>query len=356
MKNRIARIALATVAACSRGTVPTQTPVPTPLPSVRTAWVRARPTEGLPLLEAPATVLPSPDGQAGVAPPVRARVARIHVRPGERVRRGQPLVDVVMPQVVQAAGSYAAATTRLEAYARRKAQLDSLRGDGLVRLTDLLEADTRLSEARAEQQGSLATLRVAQLEADDVPRLLSGTGQVALRSPIDGMVTAVRAALGETRDPGGEAMIQVAGEGEPRIEARFARTWPEEGARYELVAPGGQRVKVTFVARAPAVDPRDGAIVAWFRPPADSRLPNGLAGRLEVGLPPASGFAVVPARAVALDGSKAYVVVHRSGVAGRVPVEVLATSGADALVRGLAADEEVAADASLAAAGAGKDS
>ncbi len=355
MKGRIARIALATVAACSRAPSPVAPP-PVAAPSARTAWVRSRSTDGISLLEAPAVVLPSPEGQASVAPPFRARVARIDVRAGQRVRRGQTLAWVVMPEVVQAAGSYAAATTRLEAYSKRKAQLDALKNEGLVRLTDLLEAETRLAEARAEQQGALATLRAAQLEAGDAALVLAGSGQVALKSPIEGMVTALHATVGEAREPGGEPMVRIAGEGEPRIEARFAHAWPEEGARYELAVAGGQRVKVVLIARAPAVDPRDGAIVAWFQPPADSRLPNGLAGRLEVGLPPASGFAVVPARAVALDGSKAYVVVHRSGVAGRVPVEVLATSGADALVRGLAADEEVAADASLAAAGAGQDS
>lgn len=355
MRNRIARIAIATVAtACSRAPGPVAVPPPTAAPSARTAWVRSRSTDGLSLLEAPAVVLPSPEGQAAVAPPFRARVARIHVRVGQRVRRGQTLADVVMPEVVQAAGSYAAATTRLEAYAKRKSQLDALRGDGLVRLTDLLEAETRLAEARAEQQGSLATLRAAQLEAGDVAVILSGSGQVALKSPIEGMVTSVHGTVGEAREPGGEPMVRVAGEGESRIEARFARAWPEAGARYELVVAGGQRVKVALVARAPAVDPRDGAIVAWFQPPPEARVPAGLAGRLEVGLPPGAGFAVVPARAVALDGSRAYVVVHRSGVSGRVPVEVLASSGADALVRGLAADEEVAADASLA--GAGNDS
>ncbi len=354
--------AIAAASACGKGKPPAPPPsapaaasaaAPTAAdagaaPSARTPWVKSRSAEGVALLEAPATVLAAPEGQAAIAPPFRARVSRVLVRPGERVRKGQPLVEVVMPDVVQAAGAYASATTRVEAYARRKAQLDALKSEGLVRLSDLLEAETKLAEARADQQGSLATLRAAQLEAADAARILSGTGQVPLKSPIDGMAVAVHAAIGETRDGIGEPFVRVAGSGPSRVEARFARAWPEEGARYTLVVASGTRFPARLVGRAPVVDPKDGTLSAWFEPP--EALPHGLAGRIEVSLASAGDVAAVPARAVLLDAGRSYVVANRGGKATRVPVEVLASSGAEALVRGLAPGEEVAADAALAPA------
>lgn len=343
--NRTPLLLLALAAACTRQPHPEESP---PTPSARTPWVQARSSEGVPVLEAPATVLPSPEGSAGVVPPYRARVVRVLVRPGQQVVRGQALVEVIMPEVTTAAGAHAAATTRLEAYGRRRAQLETLRGEGLVRLADLLEAETRQAEARADQQAAAATLRTAQVDPATAAAIVEGKAPVTLRSPIAGMVTAVQAAVGDTREPTGEPVVRVAGTGDSLVEARCGRFVDAPGARYEFVASSGARHPLTLVARAPVVDPKDNAMAVWLKPQPGSRLPAGLAGRLVVTLQAGAGAAVVPARAVALADGQAHVVAHRAGKSARVPVEVVASSGAEALVKGLAPGEEVAADASLA--------
>lgn len=318
-----------------------------PVPSTRTPWVQARSSEGVPLLEAPAQVLPSPEAQAGVVPPYRARVVKVLVRPGERVTKGQPLVEVVMPEVSAAAGAYAAASTRVDAYGRRKAQLDALKADGLVRLVDVLEAETKLAEARADQQSAAATLRIAQVEPGEASGIVSGRKPVSLRSPINGTVTAVGVAVGDSREPTGDPVVRVAGEGDSRVEARFARPVDAEHTAFELITSGGTRHRLTFVARAPVTDPRDGTTSVWLVPEKDEHLQPGLTGRVVVTLPRDAQVAVVPARAVALSQGKAFVVARRSGKTERVAVEVIASSGAEALVKGLVAGEEIAADASL---------
>lgn len=318
-----------------------------PTPSSRTPWTAARTSSGVPLLEAPATVLPSPEGSAGLVPPFRARVVRVLARPGQKVAAGDTLVRVVMPEVVQAAGAYGSASTRVEAYARRQAQLDGLKREGLVRLTDLLEAETKLAEARADQQTALATLRTAGVRAADAAELLAGSGETSLRSPIAGVVIGVQATVGDTREPTGEPLVRVAGEGPSRVEARCSRPWPLEGAHYELVATTGSRHRLGYVSRAPAVDPRDGTIAAWFEPPSGEQLPHGLAGRLLVTVDASAGVAVVPARAVLLQEAQAHVVVSRGDANERRPVVVVASSGAEALVRGVSPGELVAADAAL---------
>jgi biotin carboxyl carrier protein len=344
----VALAAFLALSACSRGgPAPEEAP---PTPSSRTPWVKARSSEGVPLLEAPAQVLPSPEGQAAVVPPYRARVLKVLVRPGQKVSRGQPLVEVVMPEVSTAAGAYAAATTRVDAYGRRKAQLDALKADGLVRLADVLEAETKLAEARADQQSAAAALRTAQIEPSEAADIVSGKKPVVLRSPIAGVVVAVGAGVGDSREPSGEPVVRVAGEGDSRVEARFARPVDPRNASYEFVLSGGVRHPLTFVARAPVIDPRDGTIAVWLVPDAGTRLQPGQTGRVVVTLPGAAGASVVPARAVALSEGKAFVVVRRDGKAERVQVDVFATSGAEALVTGVAAGEEVAADAALAEA------
>jgi len=98
------------------------------------------------------------------------------------------------------------------------------------------------------------------------------------------------------------------------------------------------------------IDPRDGTIAVWLVPEVGTRLQPGLTGRVLVSLPGAAGASVVPARAIGLEEGKPYVVVRRDGTPQKVQVDVFATSGAEALVTGVAVDEEVAADAALAEA------
>ncbi len=348
LRTLVVAAAAAGASGCGKhGAAPEEEP---PIPSARTPWVAARSSEGVPLLEAPAQVLASPQGQAGVVPPYRARVVQVLVRPGERVTKGQPLVEVVMPEVSTAAGAYAAASTRVDAYSRRKAQLDALKSQGLVRLVDVLEAETKLAEARADQQSAAATLRIAQIEPAEAAGIVSGKRPVCLRSPIAGMVTAVGVAVGDSREPTGDPVVRISGEGDSRVEARFARPVDTEIAAFELITSSGGHHPLTFVARAPVVDPRDGTISVWLIPEKGTQLQPGLTGRVVVTLPGAAHVAVVPARGVGLSRGKAFVVARRNGKPERLPVEVIASSGAEALVKGIAVGEEVAADAALAEA------
>lgn len=339
--------------------------------SSATPWVRARPAEGLSLLEAPARVLSPPSSAAAVVPPFRARVVGIHVQAGQSVPRGAPLLDVVMPEVIRAAGAHVAATTRLQAYEGRKAQLEQLRGEGLVRLADLAEAVTKVAEARADQQAALGTLRSANVEPGEAGRLLSGSGALTLKSPIAGVIVAVNATLGETHDNTDDPLLRIIGPGDspPRIEARLGsglvQTLPAD-ARYSFSSAAGT-LQLKLVGSAPVVDPRDGSTPCWFSPLEGSPppLPQGLSGKLQVrlsdggyrdgGAGGAAGGAVrvvtVPTRAVALQDGQTLVLRRQGSQIVRVPVTVLATSGADALVRGaLSPGDEVAAEASLASA------
>jgi len=58
----------------------------------------ARAPSDLSLLEAPANVVASPGSEARVSASLDARVVAVHVRAGDRVEVGDPIVDVVMPQ------------------------------------------------------------------------------------------------------------------------------------------------------------------------------------------------------------------------------------------------------------------
>ncbi|MBN1210543.1 MAG: efflux RND transporter periplasmic adaptor subunit [Myxococcaceae bacterium] len=312
--------------------------------SARTAWIQPRSARGVALTEAPARVLAEPESAAAAGFPFRATITRIAVRPGQRVQQGEVLLEALMPELVQAAGSYQAATLRREAYARRTAQLQALQQQGMARVFELAEAEAQLAEARAEQQSALAQLRVAGLDASMAANVAQ-RGTVALRSPVEGVVTEVEVVLGETRESTAGPLVRVVGEGPARIEARLAQAFPE-GATFEFSAPGVEGLPVRLLSRAPAVDPRDGTTAAWFEPEPPRVLPTGLQGTVRVRAEALADMTVVPARALVLEGGQASVLVRTPEGYRRQPVQVVASSGADALVRGpLKETDRVAADA-----------
>jgi multidrug efflux pump subunit AcrA (membrane-fusion protein) len=323
---------------------PAAPPPPAPRSSVSTPWVPARPPESASLLEMPAQVESAPQSTGAVTPPYPARVARILTRPGEHVTRGAPIVEVVMPQLVTAAGAFGSARTRVDAYTKRRAQLEALRAEGLARVAEISEVETRLAEARADQQSALATLRAAGISPEEASRILANGGTTMLRSPVDGTVTELQAVIGETRDAGGKPVARIVGAGAPRIAARVSHGLPP-GARFELILAGRTPTPLRLVSQAPVVDPRDGTTPSWFEPTAEALLPGGASGRLRILLPEAASVVVVPATAAVTERGQLFVVVKSGDGSRRVPVRVLASSGADALVEGaLKTGDPVAAD------------
>ena len=314
--------------------------------SARSPWVKARAPEGLSMLEAPAKVQAPPDAVGAVTAPFPGRVVKIHVRPGQTGAAGEAIADVAMVELVRAAAAYSAAGTRLAAHRRRKAQLDQLRADGLARLADIAEVEAALAEAQADQQAAMGTLRAAGAGPQDVGSLVASGGALPLRSLVAGVVLEVNAAVGEGRDVGAEPIARIAGRGPVRIEARLSHA-PPEGARFEVVPPAGVPFPVKLVATSPLVEGADGTVRTWFEPESETSIPHGTACRLRVLVAADGGAVAVPAKAVGLRGGKLVVVTRKAD--GPVDVVVLATSGADALVKGpIAPGDEVAAEAPFA--------
>lgn len=331
------------LAACAEAKKPVvEAPAAAPSsPSSTTRWVKVRLASDLGLLDAPARVLPAPQGAAALSSPLIARVVRVRVRHGQLVAAGEPLLDVLMPEAVQAAGALAAANLKVEAWARREAQLQALKVEGLARATELAEVEALLAGARADAQFARATLRAAGIGDKQADALLQSDGTVSLRSPIAGVVTDVDARLGEVREPAGKPLVEVAGESEGLVEARML-TEIVSGVPAQFIAPDGIVVPLMLVSLSPRVETRDGARLAWFKATSGT-LFTGTAGRVR--LFPLESWRAVPAQAVGGDGAGAHVFVRVGEKAVSTPVKLVERSGAEAIVEGLAVDAEVAADA-----------
>jgi len=337
-------VTLFVLAACSNEGAPPAAPVAaapatTETSSSATRWVTARAPHGSALLEAPAQVLAAPASRAVIAPPLRARIVAVRAVPGATVAAGAPLVDVVIPEAAAAAAAYRAASDELAAHARRAEQLGALRKEGLARGADLASVELELARLRGARDVAATTLRAAGFAVAEAGALAASGGRTTLRAPVAGTVVAVDAVVGASRDAE-DVVVELAGDGATRVEARLPRALPADAA-VEVVLPGAAPLAAKLVGVAPTRDP-DGTMRAWFE--LATPAPAGAQGRVRARVPDGQA-AIVPASALGRDRDGAFVWRREHDQPRRVVVQVLAASGADALVEGIAVGDAVAADA-----------
>jgi membrane fusion protein, heavy metal efflux system len=197
----------------------------------------------VPVLELPGQLVPDEDHSARLAAPVEGRVMAVHVRVGDRVRRGQALV------VLQSAGGSAARADLVKGAAEvasRRSALAYARTarERAERLLDAKAGSPQdVERARADEDLAQSAFGAAQAErtrAEGVARQLGISGpsdDVVVRSPLDGVVIARDALPGSVATPGG-ALVTV---------ADVSRLWLEVAApdRAAQTLRAGARVRFT---------------------------------------------------------------------------------------------------------------
>jgi len=265
------------------------------LAGIRTGRIERRALGGG--VAVPAEVQFEPSSTAQVGPLVPGRITQVAVRLGDRVTRNQLLGVVASSDVSAARARLGQARARLAAAdaTLRRQRLLSTEGIGAQRA--VIEAEAQVGELRAEVEGTQRQLAVFGSGA---------AGELQLRSPIDGVVVAVQATLGETASPDRAAFVvtdptRVWVRGNvPELE--IARVTLGSAAIVRLHAFPDLALPGTIVYVAPALDEGSRSLpirVSLTRP--DARLRSGLFGSVEmVGGAADERVLVVPIDAVAM--------------------------------------------------------
>ena len=295
-----------------------------------TEWVAAKQATTITMGDGPGTVLAGVGARAAIESPFRATVRRAHVEAGATVEAGAPLVDLVVPELVEAAGRVAAADARIAVLQPRMTRLDALRGDGLTREQDAFEVRLALAEARTARRETSSRFVAAGLDASAMARL-SSDGLLTLKSPMAGIVTDVRSELGAVIEPGSGAIVRVESAKAKRVEANLPFDWPA-GATALFEPTRGVPVALSFVGQAVTVDTGTGQRRIWLDLPEGSTLGPGTQGRVRVALEASPGTFLVPLTSLLLESGETSVVAREG--AARIVVEVVTTLGDEAFVRG----------------------
>lgn len=248
----------------------------------------------------PAEVQFEPSSTAHVGPLVPGRIMRVSVALGESVHRGQLLGIVASSEVSATRSRLDQARAKLSAARSTLRRQQQLSTEGIGAQRSLIDAEAQVGELRAEVKGLLRQLSVFGS---------SKAGELSMTSPMDGVVVALHATIGETATPDASVFIitdptKVWVRGNvPELELSRVQMGMAVVVRLhafpDLVMPG----TITYVA--PALDERTRSLPVRVTLQApDARLRSGLFGSIElVGTSPDERMLVVPVDAVAtLDG------------------------------------------------------
>lgn len=318
--------------------------------SAATAWVEVSAPKDASLIELPARVVASANSRAHLDVPFRAEVVSASVAVGDTVQVGDAMVELRVPDLLEAAAILAGARRQLSAHTARRDRLTSLREQGLVGAGEVFDVETGIGKLSADRRLALATLQAANIDEQGRRDLLR-TGTITLTAPTAGVVADLDAVPGDVVEAG-ESLARVLGRGAGRVQVAYSGALPT-GVDLRFVGTNGEAFDLRGDPVATAVEPGLGRTLAWYEPREPLELAHGVRGHVIVrGAPDASpGGALleVPRRALKLHEGKAFVAREAGGAAEPevVEVTVLRSSGASALIRSeaLALGDRVAADA-----------
>jgi membrane fusion protein (multidrug efflux system) len=275
-------------------------------------------------------VAPRPRHFAAMAAPAPTRVANIYVAVGTPVQPGDSLVGFERgPFDAQAQSAEVALTAAQHAYDRAV----RLSQAGVLSRRELEQADADLAQAKANAVSARRSQELA-----------------TLRSPIAGVVTAMRAVLGAPADPA-QPLVEIA---DPRALDALLTTTPAEAARIKRGAAAsitagesdqaealGTGVVVDIAAAVDSVTRGVAVRVRVDRPARQMRVGETVFGSIVVGVNPRAVTVPVDALVPEGEGYRVFV-VGDSSIAHARPVTVGGRSGGMAeITAGLSGGETV---------------
>ncbi len=293
-----------------------------------------------------------------VSSPVEGIVRATHVTLGDRVRKGQPLVEIESVAVGEAQAAWLEARSLLSLARRSFERLSALREENISSEKETLQARQELETAEIRAANALGTLTRLGASSADARALTSATagGRIVLRSPMDGLVLTLHAVPGETARTD-EALATVGdnsrvwvwadlyerdirsvvrGQAVGRLEASVSvKAYPDEvfAGAVDLVTQAMDESSRTVKVRV-EVSNRAGHLL------------SGMFASVRLYLPGADEALAIPGSAVLEDEGRSFVFVHHAGDDYvRRPVAVGRTWGGWAEVKsGLTAGQVVVAE------------
>jgi membrane fusion protein, heavy metal efflux system len=266
-----------------------------------------------PVVLAPARIAFRDGAVSQVNLPITGRITAIHVKTGDRVKAGDPLVTISSPDAAAARAQLAAATAEHDAGVQEAARQDAMARSGVGVESERVTAQAHLRQSEAELARAQTTVAI-----------LGGGGgsTVVLRAPIDGTVIARHATVGAVAQPGGDPLIEIGNPSSLWVVADvFERDLAQvhDGAAVDIELPTRTAVaagRVISVGSALTGALRTAPVYIAFDDASpgtgDAAVRAGMFARAAIKAPAGKSI-VLPAEAVLIEDGKTYVVYVKVG-------------------------------------------
>lgn len=304
---------------------------------------------------APARIALDPRREAHVSAVTGGQLERILVRPGDPISAGRALATVLSPDLGEAIGAHLSAGARLDVAKAKRERVAQLLADGVSSRSQLADAEAEYTVAAAEHEAAEERLRVFGVEpASVVPaKGQHFSSRFSVKSPVDGTVLTIDAALGRSVEPG-DALFHVGNLDEVWLladvyERDLAAVKPGSAMSFTVDAYGPEVFTGTVDQVGDWLDPDSRtAEIRVVVPNPDHRLkPNMFAkARLSLADGPVADGLALPADAVqTVEGKPSAFVELEPGKYAVHPVKVEPLAdGRFQVLAGLAAGDRVVID------------
>lgn len=275
------------------------------------AYVKTEPVvlgASTPIVRAPARIAFREGAVSQINMPVAGRVTIVHVKTGDRVKAGDPLITLSSPDAAAARASAAAAAAEHDAASKELARQDTMAASGVGVESERVAAQAKVRQSEVELARAQTTAAI----------LGSGGGStVVLRAPIEGTVISRRASVGTVAQPGGDPLIEI---GNPTALWVVADVFERDLAQIRE----GAEVDVEISSRATPVKGHvvtvGSALTGSLRTAPAYIALDDVATEVRAGMfaraaikAPAGQSIVLPAESVLVKGGKDYIVYVRTG-------------------------------------------
>jgi cobalt-zinc-cadmium efflux system membrane fusion protein len=160
---------------------------------VRDARIEVKPATKAALSEVltlPGEIAADPDRLARISTPAAGRIEAVNFREGDAVKKGQALIVIRVPEIAKARASHFASSAKAKAARANAARQRSL-------FEQRLAVEQSVLDAEAEAEALELEARSLRDELGALGAGTSGSFSLTLRSPIDGVVVARDAVVGQ---------------------------------------------------------------------------------------------------------------------------------------------------------------
>lgn len=234
-----------------------------------------------------------PNRVVNIASPFRDRISIIHVREGDRVKKGELLVELdfrvlktklaLAEEVASFHGLIDSARARVSMEKNRFIMLQRLAETGNARPQEMIKAKTDLSMAEARLKSAREERRMKKLEVEIIRVMIE---EKKLRSPVDGVVVKVYKQEAELAGGGNQQSLVSIAQLHPLI-ARFHLV-PRQAQQLKkraivIVTVDSMQMEGEVDSVSPIVNPQSGTMeVCVTIPNGDNRLFSGTLATLHL--------------------------------------------------------------------------